>query len=254
MAGAFLWWTTKSGQDKTLYFDVCMTESQEFTSTATEHPVEEGANVSDHVKKDLDRVSIEVFVSQEPIEDVNNRGGKVSKIPIQITKYKAPLAPTPGAVFSAVGGALKDAVGSLLGKKAEYAMQVLTFPTTFDAVADTLEILEKVRDEVQLVNVVLPSKVYKNMHLAHIGVKGDASTGTGRTFSLDFVEMRKVTVRIVNAPKPSQKIAETKKPKGEQGKKDVPSGPKKSVAKAAITAFLPHLPDSVQSFFSGFKP
>ncbi len=253
MGGAFLWWTTKAGQDKTLYFDVCTEESQELVSTATEHPVEEDANVADHVKKELDHVTLEVFVSNEPIYDINSRGGKVAKIPIKVAHYRAPLAPTPGAIFSAGGNALKDGIGALLGKKEEYAMQVLQWDTAFDAVSDTLEELEKLRDEVQLVNVVIPSKVYSNMHLAHIAVKGDAGTGTGRTFQLDFVELRKVKVRIVNAPKPTEVRGEVKKSKGAQGSgKGAVAGPKKSVAKASVDALLPHLPDSVQSFFSGF--
>ncbi len=250
--GAFIWWTTDAGEDKTLYFDVCTAEGQELTSTVTEYPVEEGVNVADHVQKDLDKVTLEVFVSQEPIYDINSRGGKVSKIPINVTNYKAPLAPTPGAVFNAVGGAIKDAIGSLLGNKSEIAAQVLQFNDSFDAVADTLVILEDIKNSVQLVNVALPSKLYENMCLTHIGVKGDAGTGTGRAFDLDFTELRKVKVRIVNAPIPTEIRATVKKPKGAQSGKPIAKGPAKSVALAGAQELLPHLPDSVQNFFKNF--
>ncbi len=252
MGGAFLWWTTDAGEDKTLYFDVCTGEDQELVSTVTEYPVEDGVNVADHVQRELDKVSLEVFVSQTPIYDINSRGGKVSKIPIHVTNYKAPLAPTPGAVFGAIGGAIKDAIGSLFGGKAETAAQVLQWDTPFDAVAETLAILEQVKNDVQLVNVALPSKLYENMCLVHIGVKGDAGTGTGRSFALDFTELRKVKVQIVDAPLPTEIRAVVKKPKGAQGGKDTPKGPAKSIALAGAEALLPHLPSSVQDFFKGF--
>jgi len=250
---AFIWWTTDAGEDKSFYFEVVTSEGQDLASTATEQPVEDGVNISDHVQKELDKVTLEVFVSQEPIYDVNSKGGKVSKIPIHVENYKAPLAPTPGAVFNAVGGAIKDAVGSLLGKKAEYAAQVLQFPDAIDFVGEAQEVLEGLKNDVQLVNVALPSKLYKNMALVHIGVKGDAPSGTGRDFVLDFVEIKKVKVAIVNAPIPTEIRAETKKPKGAQSTNTKPKGPAKSVALAAAQELLPHLPESVQQFFSGFS-
>lgn len=233
--GAYLTWTTKDGQSKSLFFDVTTEESQDLTSTPTEYPVEDGANVADHVKDELDKVTLEVFVSQTPIYDMNNRGGRVEPVKITPPKFKAPLAPTPGAVYAAVGGLLKDAIGALLGKSApQYAAQVLKFPSTFDAVADTLTVLEKIRDEKQLVTVVLPSKDFENMCLVHVGVRGNAGTGTGRSFTLEFHEMRKVKVSIVNAPVPTQPRANVQKPKGNQGPKDVNAIATKSVAKSAF--------------------
>ncbi len=237
---AFLTWVTKSGQDKSLFFDVCTEEGQELTSTTTEHPVEDGANVSDHVKRELDKVTLEVFVSNAPIYDWNDRGGKVSKVEIKLQHYKAPFAPTPGAVFSAIGGALKDAVGALLGRKEEYGAQVLQWDNSFDAVGETLAVLEGLKNDVQLVDVVLPSKDYANMFLEHIAVSGNATTGTGRSFALSFKEIRKVAVRTVNAPKPTELRAQTKKPKGAQATKDAKAqGPAKSIAKSIVDNGLP---------------
>jgi len=237
-SGAFLWWTTDAGEFKSHYFDVVTNEGQELTSTVTEYPVEDGVNVADHVQRELDKVSLEVFVSQTPIYDLNGSGGKITSIPINVTKYKPPLAPTPGAVFNAVGGALKDAVGSLLGNKVEYAAQVLTFPEGYEPVAETLALLEKLKNDVQLVSIALPSKLYENMCLTHIAVKGDAGTGTSRAFTLDFTELRKVKVQIVNAPIPTEIRAMPMVSKGVQQPKEVPptDAKKKSWAKAMADA------------------
>jgi hypothetical protein len=233
--GAFLSWSPTAGPSKSLFFDVCTEEAQELSSTATEYPVEDGANVSDHVKRELDRVTLEVFVSNTPIYDVNDRGGAVQSKEIKLVKYKAPFALNPGAVFSAVGGA----ISSLFSGNREYSANVLQWSTDFDAVSDTLGILEKLKADVQLVDVVLPSKVYENMFLEKIEVSRNAGTGSGARFSLSFREIRKVAVRLVNSPVPTQVRGSIPKPKGLQSPK-VPGAPaaKKSVAKGLIDKLL----------------
>lgn len=215
---AFLSWSTKSGASKSLFFDVCTEEHQELSSAATENPVEEGADVADHVRKELNRVTLEVFVSQTPIFDMNDKGGKVDSVPIKPPKFTPPLQPTPGSVFGAAGDAVRNLLG---GAPPEYSAQVLQWSSSFDAVADTLTVLEKVRDDVELVSVVTPSRVRENMYLERIEVIGNAGTGTGRTLRLSFRELRKVQVRIVNAPIPTETRGQLMKPKGTQGAKEV---------------------------------
>jgi hypothetical protein len=229
MMGAFLMWENKAGQPKELHFDVVTSETQEQNVTATEHPVEDGANVADHIRRELDRVSLEVFVSNTPIADVNNRGGKVATVPITIEKYKAPLAPTPGAVFNAVG----SAISGLFAGKEEYNAQVFRFPDDFDAVAETLATLEQIRDDASLVTVTTSARDYENMLLESVSLNKTARTGTGATFTLMFREMRKVQVSIVNAPIPTEIRGNIKKPKGIKAPVSAPAvdvpGQKKSM-------------------------
>lgn len=232
--GAFILWKPKAGPSKSLFFDACTSEGQSFTSTATEHPVETGANVSDHVRKELDRVTIEVFVSNAPIYDWNDRGGKLSKVKLKVEKYKAPFAPTPGAVFAAVGGAVKGAMAALLGGgDEEYAAQVLKWDASFDAVADTLQALEKIKNEVQLVDVVLPSRLHENMMLESIEVERNPGHGDAASFKLGFKQIRQVEAKLVNAPKSTQKRGEIAKKKGAKGATEVkPAGRGKSILKS----------------------
>lgn len=235
MMGAFLTWQPKSGPSKSLFFDAVTDESVDLSSVSTDHPVEEGADISDHIRKERDRCSLEVFVSNSPIYDWNNRGGRVQKMPIPLAKYKAPLDATPGAVFGAVGGAIKGAIGALLGKQEEYGAQVLQFANEFDAVADTLELFTKLRDDKQLVTVVLPAKMYQNMHLEKIQMQRNAGTGDGARFHLEFKQLLMVEAKLVNAPIPTETRGQPKKPKGAQGPKNAKAEvQKKSIAKSLI--------------------
>lgn len=229
---AFLSWIPKVGPGKSLFFDVVTEISASFTSTPTENPVEGGGiNVADHVKREPVQLKLEAFVSNAPITDRNARGGFYGSIPIKLQKYQAPFSPTPGAVYAAVGGAIKSAVSSLLGGHQEYAANVLQWREEFDAVGDTLRVLESLRDTSQLITVYTRNRSFDNMHLSKITLQRNAGTGTGGTFQLDFQEIRQVEVRIVNAPTPTQVRAKPEIKKGAQSPAEV-DGKKKSVAKA----------------------
>ena len=123
MPSAYLQWVDKSGQSKVLHFDVVKSEQHNISTFITEHPVESGADIADHVRSNLDTFTLEGFVTNAPISGVDKT--KISQkigdykgldlTPV-IPEYQAPLAPTPGAVFGAIGGALS----SLLNGKKQY--------------------------------------------------------------------------------------------------------------------------------------
>ncbi len=200
--GTFLQWTPKNAfLSKALYFDVTREESQEFETKATEHPVEDGSNVADHVKRELTKVSIRVFVSNSPIDDVNSRGASMRSTPLKFDKYTPPLPLNPaGAVTSLVKSGIGAIGAALFGGPSELAATVLTFPQDFDAVEETLGILENLRDTVQLVDVVTPKRLHEAMFLEKIHMSRNAGTGDGAEFDLDFRELRKVRVSLVGAP------------------------------------------------------
>lgn len=247
--GVFLSWVPDAGPGRTLFFDVTLEASQEFTSTPTEYPVEEGLSVTDHIKREPNRVSIEVFVSNAPIYDFNGKGGAFRPVKLEFKKYQAPLQATPGSVFGAIGGAVKGAVSSLLGGQKEYYANVLQWDTEFDAVSDTQRVLEEIRDKSQLVKVITSSRVHESMCLIKFTVHRNADTGTGATIRLDFQEIRQVEVKLVNSPKPTEVRAKPDNvSKGAQAPAEV-KGPQKSVLKSAGQAIYdkakPYLPASL---------
>ncbi len=227
-SGAFFQWTTKAGLNKALYFDCCVSESTELDSDATENPVEEGANVSDHVKKQLNKISLELFVSNSPIEDVNNRGFSLQSVPLKFERHNAPIPLNPlGAVTSFASAA----IGALVGGNDEISAQIYKFGTDFDAVAETLGVLETLRDTAQLIDVVTPKRLHESMFLEKISMSRDGKTGDGATFKIDVKELRKVKVSLVNAPIPTEVRGNVAKNKGGKGAKPV-ENPKKSIAKS----------------------
>ncbi len=57
-----------SGEQRVIDFDVITGEDHQISSTVSEHPVEEGANVSDHVRPNLSRLTVKGVASQTPIQ------------------------------------------------------------------------------------------------------------------------------------------------------------------------------------------
>jgi hypothetical protein len=116
---------------------------------------------------------------------------------------------------------------------------VLQFPTSFNAVSDTLQVLEKLKSEVQLVEIHTSAKDYENMFLAKITPHRNAGTGDGATFTLEFRKIRKVEAKLTLAPIPTQVRGMPAKPKGNQGTKNAKSETqKKSFAKSLLDNLL----------------
>jgi hypothetical protein len=63
---AYVEFTDAAGNLNTIVFDAVMAEDWNPTATVTEHPVEDGANVGDHVRVGLMTCTIKVHVTNEP--------------------------------------------------------------------------------------------------------------------------------------------------------------------------------------------
>lgn len=70
-AQAQLAWTDASGNANLFAFDCVIDEEWDEGATVTEHPVEVGADVADHVRVQLRKVRLHIWATNEPI-DANN--------------------------------------------------------------------------------------------------------------------------------------------------------------------------------------
>jgi hypothetical protein len=67
MAQRALFITKVESDNGIVEVDSCLDESHQLTSTITDHPVEQGFNVSDHSRPEPDRVSLRCYVSNTPL-------------------------------------------------------------------------------------------------------------------------------------------------------------------------------------------
>lgn len=205
-------------------FDVVKEHRHDGELVLTEHPVEDGVDVADHARVQLKHFSCEALISNAPI---TGRPGAQQSIEIDPPKYEAPLAPTPGAVFGAVGGL----ISSLFGKPAPQKASVFVVTKEENYVSTGLEYLQRIQDYAVVIKLVTPENEYENMVLTNFSVVRNAEGGTGALVQLEFKQIRIVESKKVNAPVPTEVRGADAKKKGVKGPVPISAEKKDSLAK-----------------------
>ena len=211
-------------------FDVIESESYETTSQITDHPVEVGINITDHVRKLPDRVSIIGYVSNQPIiENPFTKRGVFETRKIEAPQYSIPLEPTPGSLYRNLISAID---GALFGAQSRNAT-LLAFSEPFNAIAETYETLLDLQAGGVFVEVVTPLVgSMPEMVIERVAAPRTAGD-SGVAFSIDLRQLRVVESGQVAAPPVPKDNVPGGKPlvnKGAQGAKKPKPGedPKKA--------------------------
>jgi hypothetical protein len=166
-------WTDASGAVLSVELDATPTQSWESTAEATEHPVETGSAVTDHVRPGNDTITIEGVITNTPVI--------------------VPAGQLQGAT-RAPGTIDLPGVG---------AVSVLKWSGAFDRVAECRELLRS------LVKAGLPAtlatgrtayRLDDTLVLVRFRVDRDATTGDSINVSLDFKQLRVVSTQRVAVP------------------------------------------------------
>lgn len=200
-----------AGATQTLAFDVVTDNTHGLGLTVTENPVEKGANLSDHAFPSLDRVSLSIFISNQPIYTNADPSGAIEEIQEEIPKYQPPSllnpssidsvgdvrdAVTPGGVTQAVSGAIKDGISKLLSDGGTQRFSVVRFSDGLNRPREFYEAFKFLRDSVTVMRVLTSLRDYDNMVLEDLTSLRDASTGDGATFEASFREIKFATTQL----------------------------------------------------------
>jgi hypothetical protein len=157
------------GKIGTILIDAVLQESHDFENTVTTNPVETGADVTDHVVIQPDRLRLSGLVSRTPLR-LNPILG-VDLIPNII-----------------------DGVVALDGLEAMVAQTVKV-----DPVAAAFTELTRLREQAIPVEVVTRLKVYTDMVIQHLSIPRDATTGEALRFDLTLMQIRFASSETVSA-------------------------------------------------------
>lgn len=154
-----------------LEFDCVTAETHESTSVITEHAVESGAPVADHKRANPDRISIEVVVTNTPLD-----------------------APPPSGFASSNVGVRTSQNGA----------RVREFSTEFDRVQDVIDTLDRLRLEAVPITLATRWRTYDNVQVLSVVRPRDATDGDSARFTIDLVSVRTAFAREVDAPIPRE--------------------------------------------------
>lgn len=175
-----------------LAFDVVTQEIHTMKNSITEHPVEKGANVTDHVRAEVDNITLDVFVSNSPIKRIErlhqgDESGDTSTLDL----------------------------GN--GRSAS----VYTQDNPVDNVSEMFRALRALRDTAELVHVITPLWDYADMVIREVSVPRTSAEGNGAKMTIDLKQVRLVEVRLVPAPIPTEPRGKKAEDKGAKGAKDL---------------------------------
>lgn len=191
------------GTPKIVEFDATMSETHDSASEVTEHPVEEGSAITDHVRRQPFTFTCEVYITNTPSEEL----GRGSTKSYTLTLPQPPVQVNLSNAVGAVASAIKDKV---LGPPPPLTIQVLTFDEKMDRVKETYETLLLLQSKAVTMAVVTSVKQYEKMVLVNIGLPRTELGGA--SFNLSFKQIRVVQTETVAAPQPVE-------PRGAPGQK-----------------------------------
>lgn len=163
-------WTTSGGVLEAIDFDATPRESYEGAAEVTEHAVERGASVSDHVRVQGGRVSLEAMVSNHPID-------------------------TPKFGMDGVTGGIGAGAGG----------STFQWSGAFDRVARVDAALAALVAAGQVVRVVTGLRTIDDLVLERYKVEREAATGNSLPVTLDLRQVRIASSERVEVPDPAQR-------------------------------------------------
>lgn len=226
----------KYGAVSNITIDAVVKEQYVQNARATDHYVEEGSNISDHIRPDPMFITLMGTISNHPIKDVWNFNplagdrdllstiGSAFNVPTDFvpdgdftdnTADGANMIPfLPGAGFAVASFAMAsnplEAISNIT------TANTFMFDREFDRAANAFnEFIKKVQ-EGKTVEIATSFKIYKDMAIESFNVDRDAESGDALIFTLTARQIRFVTTGIEFTTLPSIPSGKGKKSTGTQ--------------------------------------
>jgi hypothetical protein len=201
-ASSLFTWTDEAGTEHTLDVDVVSSGVDERTAQLTDHVVETGATITDHVVILPETLSLELVVTQTPVNDAPHGGGfGRSNIELDVR----PSQFVPGG-YLALSSGLRSAVTGLFEAAGSPPTAVNTIQSTDgekDRVSDAHDALIRILQGALLVTVSFKGRIYEDYLLTRVTLTSNPGEfGMGR-FSVDARAFRTVTGATAQLPDPA---------------------------------------------------
>lgn len=211
--------TLPNGRLIAIAMDATVRETHTSTAIATEHPVEAGANVTDHVRADLPRLSVEAFVTNAPIRvprvlsissALNPGSDQLDGITGNAENVELDVPDPP--INRNVAGLVGAAFGALF--PSPHSARVLRFSGEFDRVGKVYALMSAIVELGTPCIIGTSLRKYENMVIENLSTPVESADAIQFTF--DAKEIRTVESEIVEAPEPVEDRARQRRRRGAQ--------------------------------------
>jgi hypothetical protein len=188
-----------------LTLDATITEVTDISAEATEHPVEEGANITDHVRPALIRVQLECKVSNTPTHAALVEGASLQDVDLEL----------PGRTGFSGGSVFLKAATTRTLQAFTIPARVLAFADEFDRpveVVDQLTALMQTGTRVDILGLRLGDME----QVLLLGMSPEVNVGDAVHFTLMAQELRTGHTEEVEAPAPLVERGRRQRNRGRQ--------------------------------------
>lgn len=159
------------GKIDVLELDATVSDTHEYTNELTNFPVEEGSDITDHIRRHPERVTIEGFVTNAPVKYFGVEG-KVQN------QY------------------LGDQAGTNDQSRASSAFDKLLELAGYDPAGKSNPQTSGKRTA-QIVSIVTGLREYSNMVMTRLNIPRNSQTGESLRFTAEFVRIIRVQTELV---------------------------------------------------------
>jgi hypothetical protein len=210
---------TVNDEIRTVVFDATISENHATSAVATEHTVEQGVSISDHVRPERERLSVEVHVTNTPVRSPNVDGASGAVRSLELSQRARPFRRLAKVQSS---GEVEPA--EVEETSSTVQANILQFDSDFDRVGTVYELLTRLcKEGVEVVLVTVD-----------IGVPMTAEFRHSIKFTMELVEIRFAETETVATPEPLETRAERRQRRGAQGAGESNSEEERSFAAALL--------------------
>jgi hypothetical protein len=163
-----------------LKVDATIQETHVSSVDISEHPIEDGSNVDDHITIKPKEITINGIVTDTPFTSAAQIGGL-------ITSGAVALGSKLGSVGGLVGAGVGATIGGMIGLSQNRAKDGFAF-------------LQELQDQKQIFDVVTGLKLYKNMVLVNLSIPRTNQTGKAINFTATMKSINVVAAEVINIP------------------------------------------------------
>lgn len=194
-------------------FDLLISEQHTLESEVTSHPIETGAEASDHVRNLPRKGSLVGLVTNFPLNGVST--GLIAPPPAE---FMAKLNSLGGGIAERIAS-LNPLTAPLAPKPTMTAADYANLPRPKNRAADAWGLFKSLRDARQPVIISTGLEKYLDVIVTKVSTMRDKDTGDALKFTVDFQEINFVTLSSIEITTTTQPLPTTGgKPRVSKGK------------------------------------
>lgn len=203
---------TKAGITASIFLDATVKEGFSAPSELTQHPIEDGSDIADHIIIRPQKLTIEGVISETPFSVSGQIAGIASTVASQIGQGVA------GSIGGAIGAGVaaktlagvlqpKSVTGSTVVDEEAQFREENGLPGENVRLRDAVTEFMNIRDGKIPLTIITGLRQYTDFVLIGFDVTRDQTTGQSLRVSLEFQQLLFATSRVEKVPVPKNKNA-----------------------------------------------